>query len=148
MLRTTSFAILIISGVIAAVACDRGSSSSSGSAGNVQLAEVGGAASKAGPSSKVAKIVFVDKQNACDCTRKRIDTTWVAMQKALGTPASVPVERLYLDTQPEQVEPYFLMERLMVPPGIYLLDSGNGVIQLLQGEQTEQQIRRALEGAR
>ena len=84
MLRMTSFGILIIAIAATVVACDRGSSTSSGSAGSVQAAEVGGGVTKAGASSKVAKIVFVDKQHACDCTRARIDKTWNALQKVLG----------------------------------------------------------------
>jgi hypothetical protein len=141
MARELSLGALIIAVVIAAIACDRGSSTSSRSSGNTE------AATRAAPSAKVAKIVFVDKQNACECTRARIDKTWNALQKVLGSPASIPIERYDLDTQAEQLEPYFLMERLMVPPGIYLLDEGNGVIQLLQGELTEQQLREALAGS-
>jgi hypothetical protein len=125
MPRELAFAALVIAIVIASVACDRGGSSSSGASRNVE------AATKAGPSAKVAKIIFVGKQNACDCTRARIDKTWNALQKVLGAPPSIPVERLDLDTHAEQLEPYSLMERLMVPPGVYLLDDGNGVIQLL-----------------
>jgi hypothetical protein len=141
MPRELASGALVFVFAIAVVACDRGGSSTSGSSRNVE------AATKAAPSAKVAKIVFVGKQNACECTRARIDKTWNALQKVLGTPSSIPVERLDLETQAEQVEPYVLMERLMVPPGIYLLDDGNGVIRMLQGEVTEPQLREALAGS-
>jgi hypothetical protein len=84
--------------------------------------------------------VFVDQQEACECTRKRIDASWSELEKALGTPPSLPVERLFLDTQADQVEPYMLIERLMVPPGIYFLDEHDGVVQMLQGEVQRSQI--------
>ena len=38
--------------------------------------------------SKTAKIVFVGKLAACDCTRRRIDDSWAALQAALGEKSS------------------------------------------------------------
>lgn len=96
--------------------------------------------------SKVAKIVFIDKENACDCTRKRIEETWAAMQAALGTPATLPVERIHVDTQAAHAETYTMFKPLMVPPGVYFIDEHNAVIDMLQGEVTTKQISAALRG--
>ncbi len=85
-------------------------------------------------AAKLARIVFVDKEKACDCTRKRIEETWSALQTALGTPPALPVERLHLDTQGDQVAAYASAKPLMVPPGIYFVDSQGAVVELLQGE--------------
>jgi hypothetical protein len=96
--------------------------------------------------AKVARIVFIDKEHACDCTRKRTEDTWAAMQAALGTPASLPVERLHVDTQVNQAQAYTAAKPLMVPPGIYFVDASNGVVDMLQGEVTTEQIAAALKG--
>lgn len=92
-------------------------------------------------STKVARIVFVDKEGACACTRERADTSWKELQAALGKDSKLPVERLYLDTQPEKVEPYFKQAKLMVVPGVYLLTADNKLVELLQGEVTQDQLR-------
>jgi len=88
----------------------------------------------------VAEIVFVGKQNACDCTRKRIEDSWTALQKALGTPAKLPVERLQIDTDEAQVEPYRQQKAMMALPAIYFVDDKATVLELLQGEVTAEQV--------
>ncbi|MFH0900771.1 MAG: hypothetical protein V2A73_09105 [Pseudomonadota bacterium] len=94
---------------------------------------------------RVAKIVFVDKEHACECTRKRTEETWAAMQAALGTSsAPPPVERIHVDTQAIQAEKYTASKPLMVPPGIYFVDERNGVIDMLQGEVKTEQIAAVL----
>jgi len=90
--------------------------------------------------AKTAKIVFIDKENACDCTQKRIDATWAALQAALGPSPSLPVERIHLDTQAARADSFTLLKPLMVPPGIYFLDDRNGLIEMLQGEVSQEQI--------
>ena len=92
----------------------------------------------------VAKIVFVGKQNACDCTRKRVEDSWAALQKALGTPAKLPVERLQIDTDEAQVEPYRQQKAMMALPAIYFVDDKTTVLELLQGEVTDAQIAAVL----
>lgn len=94
----------------------------------------------------VAKIVFIDLENACDCTRTRIEDTWAAMQVALGTPARLPVERIHADTQKAEAEVYTVSKPLMVPPGIYFTDANNAVIDMLQGEVKAEQIAAMLKG--
>lgn len=98
-----------------------------------------------GPA-KVARIVFIDKQTACDCTRKRIEDTWAAIQAALGTPASLPVERIHVDTQAAQAEAYTKFKPLMVLPGVYFVDANNAVVDTLQGEVKTEQIAAMLKG--
>lgn len=95
-------------------------------------------------ATKVAKIVFVGKEHPCDCTRKALDAGWAALQKALGTPARVAVERLQVDTQGDKVEPYRQQKPIMALPAIYFLDGKGVATQLLQGEVTSEQIGQAL----
>lgn len=97
-------------------------------------------AAEPAPSVKVAKIVFVGKEHACDCTRKSVDAGWAALQTALGTPPKLPVERLQVDTQGERVEPYRQQKPIMALPAIYFVDGKAAVVELLQGEVTPQQI--------
>jgi hypothetical protein len=101
-------------------------------------------AAESAAATKVTKIVFVGKQNACDCTRKTVEAGWAALQKALGTPAKLPVERLQIDTQRDKVAPYRQQKPMMALPAIYFLDGKNAVLELLQGEVTEAQIASVL----
>ena len=110
--------------------------------GRASAAQAQAAATPA--ATKVTKIVFVGKQNACDCTRKAVDAGWAALQKALGTPAKLPVERLQIDTQGDKVAPYRQQKPMMALPALYFVDGKDMVLELLQGEVTEQQIIAAL----
>ena len=120
--------------VLAATACERN---------KAQPAAPAAPAAMAAQPAKVARIVFIDKEHACDCTRKRTEDTWAALQAALGTDAR-PVERLHVDTQAAQAAPYTTAKPLMVPPAIYFVDAGNTVIDMLQGEVTTAQIAATL----
>ncbi|MEK7704206.1 MAG: hypothetical protein AAB426_04550, partial [Myxococcota bacterium] len=90
--------------------------------------------------TKVTKIIFVGKEHACDCTRKSVDAGWAALQKVLGTPAKVPVERLQIDTQGEKVMFYRQQRPMMALPAIYFVDGKGVVLGLLQGEVSVAQI--------
>jgi hypothetical protein len=121
---------------LAAWGCER-SRAASGATSTMSAAQ----AVAAKPSTpKVMRIVFVGKEHACDCTRKTVDAGWTALQKALGTPAKVPVERLQIDTEADKVAPYRQQKPLMALPAIYFLDGKNVVLNLLQGEITAEQI--------
>ena len=98
----------------------------------------------AAAESKIAVIVFVGQQDACECTRKRIEDSWAALQKALGEPAKLPVERLQVDTDEAQVEPYKQQKAMMVLPAIYFVNDKATVIEMLQGEVTDAQITAVL----
>jgi hypothetical protein len=89
---------------------------------------------------EVKRIVFVDKEEACACTRERADLTWAALQAALGADSKLPVERVYLDTQHDKAAPYLAMAEVMVVPGVYLLDGEGKLIEMLQGELTKDQL--------
>jgi uncharacterized protein (DUF1501 family) len=90
--------------------------------------------------ARLVRIVFVGKERACNCTRKTIDASWAALQKALGTPRKLPVERLQIDTQGDKVEPYRRQKPILALPAIYFIDGNDTVVELLQGEVTAQQV--------
>jgi hypothetical protein len=98
------------------------------------------------PASKLAKVVFIDKEHACDCTRKRVEQAWTTLQSALGTPPALPVQRLHIDTQAAEAAAYTNAKPLMVPPGIYFVDGHGAVVEMLQGEVEAKQIEAALKG--
>ncbi len=93
---------------------------------------------------QVSRIVFVGQKDACECTRKRIDTTWEALQAVLATGPAVPVERVQLDVHEKKTARYHAMRALIVAPGIYFLDNDGGLIELLQGEVREDQMSEML----
>lgn len=95
-------------------------------------------------ASKVAKVVFVGKQEACDCTRKAIDASRAALTAALGAKGPVLVEELLSDAEAEKVAPYRALKPFLSLPALYFVDSNDGIVTLLQGELTEAQIKAAL----
>jgi hypothetical protein len=100
--------------------------------------------SDAESSTTVVRVVFVGKEHACDCTRRSIDAGWAMLQRALGRPPKLPVERLNLDTQEDEVAPYRRQKALTALPAIYFVDAKGSVAELLQGEVTRAQIEAAL----
>jgi len=99
---------------------------------------------KVQPGGKLARIVFVDQEKCCACTRKRIDGSWKALMAVLGFPPTIPLDRYHLDTQEKQAEPFLSRKALVAAPGIYFLDKAGNILELLQGEVTEAQIKNAL----
>ena len=91
-------------------------------------------------ASTIVSIIFVGKEQACECTRKRIDVAWLALQKAIGTPPTLPVERVQIDTEGDTVEPYKRQKPMVTVPAVYFVDAKGTVIELLQGELTVEQI--------
>lgn len=96
------------------------------------------------PATKVVKIVFVGKEHACDCTRKKVETALAALQKVLGNPPKIPVEVLKVDTEEDKVEPYRKQKPMMAIPAIYFVDGKGDVVEMLQGEITAEQIGHAI----
>ena len=94
--------------------------------------------------AKVAKIVFVGKEFACECTRKSIDAGWAALQKALGKASKLPVEKLEYDTEGSKVAKYKEQEAMVAVPAIYFVDAEGKVLELIQGEITAAQVTAAL----
>ena len=94
-------------------------------------------------SDAPVKIVFVGQAEACDCTRDRIDDSFNALQAALVGHDDVTIERLERDVDTQEVERLVALEPLMVAPGIYFLDANGGLVLLLQGEVTKEQVAAA-----
>jgi hypothetical protein len=128
--------LLSLAMIVAVAACERTKPDS---------AQVAASTPGATPAAtKITKIVFVGKEHACDCTRKSVDAGWAALQKALGTPAKLPVEQLQIDTEGDKVAPYRSQQAIMALPAIYFVDGKSAVVELLQGEVTEAQIAAVL----
>lgn len=125
--------LLGITLLLAAAACNPSSA-----------ANVSQEASSSAAITKATKVIFVGKEHPCDCTRKSIDAGWAALQKVLGTPAKLPVERLQIDTQGDKVAPYQTQKPMMALPAIYFVDGKGVVLGLLQGEVSEAQIAASL----
>jgi hypothetical protein len=97
-------------------------------------------------SPKVAKIVFIGKKNACDCTRARVDETLAVMQQALNGRSDIAVEQLQVDVDEEAVAGYQKLRPIIVLPAIYLLEGAGTLVDVLQGEVTAEQVKKALGG--
>jgi hypothetical protein len=133
---------LVLLGTISA--CDSHNAGAAATSSASSAAAKPAVASKQ-PASVVTKIVFVDKEHACDCTRKKVATAQAALAQVLGTPAKIPVETMKADTESDKLEPYRRQKPMMAVPAIYFVDEKNTVLQLLQGELTAEQVARAIE---
>ncbi|MFC1889273.1 hypothetical protein ACFL4G_05905 [Thermodesulfobacteriota bacterium] len=91
--------------------------------------------------SSVSRVVFVDMENACACTRKRCDEAWSMLQAVLDSLAVKPgVERLYIDTQEDLVRPYRKQRPILAAPAIYFFNGDGTLAGMLQGEVRDDQI--------
>ena len=123
--------------LLCALGCGRSDDTRSAHAGQP-------AAAASATAEPVAQIVFLDQEEACDCTKKRIDTTWNELQTALGSGSKMQVERLHLDTQKDLAKDYLKAKPVMVPPGIYFMSAKGDLLEMLQGEVTATQISAVL----
>lgn len=98
----------------------------------------GGATDRQG--AKVAKIVFVGQQTACECTRKRIDTSWEALSAVLADHREIEVERIALDVDEQRYNELDDLRSLLIAPGIYCFGADGKLIEMLQGEVEEYKI--------
>ena len=146
MRRFSIFALLVLSVTVTACENRKAEAAPASTSAAVVTPAVPAAALAAANDStaKVVKIVFVGKEHACDCTRKKVDTALAALQKVLGTPPKMPVEMLKVDTEEEKVEPYRKQKPIMAIPAIYFVDGKSRVVDLLQGEVTAEQIGQAV----
>ena len=146
MRRFPIFALLVLS--VTVTACENRKAEAASV--STSAAVVASAASPAAlpvsndSTAKVVRIIFIGKEHACDCTRKKVDTALAALQKVLGTPPKTPVEMLKIDTEEEKVEPYRKQKPMLAIPAIYFVDGKGRVVELLQGEVTEVQLRKVL----
>ncbi len=97
--------------------------------------------------SEIGRIVFLDQKQACDCTRKRIDASWNALQAALKAAPGPDVLRIFHDVDEQAADEYKQLKPMMVAPGIYFLDKKGGLAEMLQGEVTEAQVTAVLRSA-
>ncbi len=104
-----------------------------------------GAASRpSARAGRVARLVFIDLEKSCPCTKRRIASSLKALDAVLGPLPTIPLERYHLDTQDAQADRYVDTRPIVVAPGLYLLDKAGNIVDLLQGEMTEQQLRAAI----
>lgn len=98
-------------------------------------------------TAAVAKIVFIDKENCCKCTKERTDNSWDAMQEAIKdlSPA-IPVEHIHSDTQAKQANQYRALMPMVTLPALYFIDEEGKIVKLLQGEVKTQEITAILSG--
>ncbi len=135
---------LVLSVVLVGLGCNRPQTSQEHNAATSAPLTAATPATRAPTTGKVTRVVFVGKEQPCDCTKARLESGWSALQSALGTPPKVPVERLQLDTEPDQVEPFQRQKPAMTLPALYFLDANDSVVELLQGEVTREQVATAL----
>ena len=132
-----SLSVLSLSAAAFAAACGR----ATGEQAPRQQPVTSAAPAETREAREIARIVFIDLEEACACDRRRIEGSWTALQAALGDASGIAVERVHRDTQEDETEPYTRMRPLMVVPGIYLLDEGGALIEMFQGEVTAAQVR-------
>jgi hypothetical protein len=143
MKKPSSNVLLSLSLVLAAVGCKESRASTEAAASATQAVTPAPAAA-AKSVAVTTKIVFVDKEHGCQCTAKRVDASWSALQGAIAGKATPVVERIHVDTQPEMAEPYSKLRPMMTLPALYFIDGQGGLIELLQGEVTTEQIQKVL----
>lgn len=120
--------------------CSHGQNCTGVSTGDLQ------ASTRTEARSAVSRIVFIDLEEGCDCTRRRIEASWGALQSAMGKQSSIPVDRIHLDSQEALVEPCREQKPFQVIPAVYFMDANQNVIEVLQGEPSEKQISDVLKG--
>ena len=97
------------------------------------------------PQGKVGRIVFLDKENCCDCTRNRQNASWNNLQEAMdAAPSKPPVDVIHVDSQADQAAVYLDLEPVMVTPGLYFFDHKENLLEMVQGEVSREQIEKIL----
>ena len=97
------------------------------------------------PKSTVSKLTFVGQKEACSCTRERIEKSWAALTSIVAQLQNKPqIERIQLDVDKTRADELGALASVMVAPGLYLFDDNGSLIELLQGELSPEQLRKAL----
>lgn len=133
------FAILLFA--LGLAACSNGKPAAPAAAAPAPTPTATAPAPTAAP--QITKIVFIDKEKACECTQKAIDASWNALQAALQG-AALPVERIHMDTQEAFAAGYTAKKPMMAVPGLYFLAEGGALVEMLQGEVTAEAIKAVL----
>lgn len=153
MLRYTS--VVLLAFALSAVGCQQAQSTGSAAAQPAPAAapadqakapgapaaapaQAAPAATGNGPAAsagKVASIVVLEKQEACECTKTRQQKSWDALQQAMKDAGYAPaVTKIFTDSQAEEAELYKTMRPTMVTPALYFFDSQQNLLEMLQGE--------------
>jgi len=141
-MRVTMMLCLLVSVTLSA--CERAESAPAPLKARVCEPGVSNATCTPAATAAVARVVFVGKENACQCTRKAIDASWKALEAALGPHNRIAVEQVKVDTESDRVAPYRAQRAFMALPAMYFFDAAGGLVEMLQGEVTEEQVRAVL----
>ncbi|MDX9719790.1 MAG: hypothetical protein RBU37_03520 [Myxococcota bacterium] len=131
-MRFHHLGVMFCASLLLLVACDRGTPP---------------AAATIPEGAKLAKVVFIGQLDVCDCTARSIDESYAALEAALGNPPKVPIERLELDANPKEVEPYQKDKAIMALPAVFFVDEAGKILSSVQGPQTKEQFEATLGGA-
>jgi hypothetical protein len=93
----------------------------------------------------VEQIVFIDMKEACDCTMKRTEGSWGALEKATEG-LDIPVTRIHMDEDDAAAAKYKKMKPYMAIPAVYFLDPEGNLAGMLQGEITQGQFEAVISG--
>ena len=141
MKNKTSLVCIVMLAMLFSVAYSKTTSAGNGCTGNAKNAQI---ASPTKAQTKVARVVFVGQKQACECTRNRIETTWNALRDVLKAKPKLTVRRIQCDVDVEEMENMAKLKPLMVAPGIYFIDKQEGLVALLQGEVSKEQIEKVV----
>ena len=139
-IKTSLLGIVTLAAMFS-LACNKTSLAGTEQGSNSKIAQV---ESPAKAENKVARIVFVGQKQACDCTRNRIETTWNTLSDVLKAKTGIPVKRIQCDVDVEETKKMAKLKPLMVAPGIYFINKKEGLVELLQGEVTKEQIEKLI----
>ncbi len=106
-------------------------------------AEPPATASATAPAASVASVVFLGQEEACDCTRKRIDDSWAVLDAALKD-RGIPYERMQTDIDTTATELWRAKRTWMVAPAVFFVGTDGEIVELLQGEITAEQVEALL----
>jgi hypothetical protein len=138
MRQPISYLMALLVGVAMGQGCSRSNDASGAGAGKEQAVEAGNL------KAAVVQIGFLDLEQSCECTRRRIEISWAALQAARGDKSGVLLERVHVDSQESLAEPYRRLRANQVIPAIYFLDGEGKLVEMLQGEVSEDAIRKVL----
>lgn len=141
MLRCSNYMLIVVVLALGAVV---GCNQKAEAAGGTEQAQPAQSTSAATRKSAVARLVFLDKAEACECTQKTINKGWSTLQTALGSGNPLPVDRIHIDTQADQAAPLLAQRKIVAVPALYVLDASGNVLEMLQGELEEAEVRKAM----
>jgi hypothetical protein len=98
-------------------------------------------AGDAAAAMKVHRIVFLDQESCCDCTKERQAAAWQVLQDVLAQRKLKPaIEVVHSDVALDDAQMYRDLKPTMVMPGFYFFDANQMLVEHLQGEVTAEQL--------